>query len=122
MSSRRELVAACGRTRARRCYACRAVLATLALTAVLAAAPGTARRGNDAIARTKGPVFSVAAAPRIGVLLAGGAQAIQRVGFGAGLQFRVHALRLGPLRIGAGVQLGHTRFLERYLQPASGQQ
>jgi len=94
------------------------VLATLALNAVLAAVlaavPGTARRGNDAIARAKGPVFSVAAAPRIGVLLAGGAQAIQRVGFGAGLQFRVHALRLGPLRIGAGVQLGHTRFLERY--------
>lgn len=90
------------------------MLATLAITALVAAAPGTARRGNDAIARTKGPVFSVAAAPRIGVLLAGGAQAIQRVGFGAGLQFRVHALRLGPLRIGAGVQLGHTRFLERY--------
>lgn len=97
-----------------------AVLAAWVMTAVVAAAPGTVRRGNDAIARTKGPVFSVAAAPRLGVLLAGGAQAIQRVGFGAGFQFRVHALRLGPLRIGAGVQLGHTRFLERYAVATDG--
>lgn len=99
----------------------RAVLGSWAIIAVvLAASPGGVRRGNDAIARTKGPVFSVVAAPRIGLLLAGGAQAIQPVGFGAGLQFRVHALRLGPVRIGAGLQLGHTRFLERYTVPVDG--
>lgn len=98
----------------------RAVLGPWAIAAVLAASPGVARRGNDAIGRAKGPVFSVAGGPRLGVLLAGGAQAIQPVGFGAGLQFRVHALRLGPLRIGAGLQLGHTRYLERYTVPVDG--
>jgi len=97
----------------------RGVLGLWVAIAVLAASPGGPGRGNDAIARTRGPVFSVAAAPRLGVLLAGGAQAMQRVGFGAGLQFRVHALRLGPLRIGAGLQLGHTRYLERYDVPTA---
>lgn len=94
------------------------MLAQLALAALVAFAADP-RRGNTAIARPKGPVFSVAAAPRLGILLAGGASAIQRVGFGAGLQFRVHAARLGPLRIGAGLQLGHTRFLERYTVPTA---
>ena len=98
----------------------RAVVGPWVIAAVLAASPGSARRGNDAIARTKGPVFSVIAAPRLGVLLAGGAAAMQPVGFGAGLQFRVHALRLGPLRVGAGVHLGHTRFLERYTVAVDG--
>ncbi len=76
-----------------------------------------ARRGNDAILRARGPVFSVMAAPRLGVLFAGGAEVIQPVGFGAGLQFRVHALHLGPLRLGGEVQLGHTRFLQRNSVP-----
>lgn len=96
----------------------RAVLGPWLIAGLLAASP--AARGNDAIGRTRGPVFSVAAAPRLGILFAGGAAAIQRVGFGAGLQFRVHALRLGPLRIGAGVQLGHTRYLERYSVAVDG--
>lgn len=95
------------------------LLAPLALAALLAAAGDLPRRGNDAIVRPRGPVFSVAAAPRLGILFAGGAAAIQRVGFGAGLQFRVHAARLGPLRIGAGLHLGHTRFLERYTVPTA---
>lgn len=77
------------------------------------ASPGVARRGNDAITRERGPVFSVAAAPRIGVLVGDGHRVMQRVGFGAGLQFRVHALRLGPLRIGGELHLGHTRFIDR---------
>lgn len=38
---------------------------------------------------------------------------MQPVGFGAGLSFRVHGLRLGPIRLGAGIDLGHTRFIER---------
>ena len=87
---------------------------TLALACALAMAPpAPVRRGNDVHARRQGPVFSVVAAPRLGVLLAGGAQVIQPVGFGAGFSFRVHGLHLGPLRLGAAVDLGHTRFLER---------
>jgi hypothetical protein len=89
------------------------------LTALLAlAAPGSegaggSHRGNEAMHRSRGAVFSVAAAPRLGVLLAGGADVIQPVGFGAGLQFRVHGLHLGPLRFGGELQLGHTRYLQR---------
>jgi hypothetical protein len=71
------------------------------------------QRGNSAIARRSGPIFTVAAAPRLGILLAGGSQVIQPIGFGAGFRFRVHGLHLGPLRFGGGVELGHTRFLER---------
>jgi hypothetical protein len=86
--------------------------AALWLAGVLALAPG-AKRGNDVLQRDRGPVFSLAAAPRLGVLLAGGAQVMrQPVGFGAGLQFRVHALHLGPVRLGGELQLGHTRFLD----------
>jgi hypothetical protein len=87
------------------------------LAMVLAVAPATAEpkavRGNEAFTRRQGAVFSVAAMPRIGVLVAGGADVIQPVGFGAGLGFSVHGLHLGPLRFGAGLTLGHTRFLER---------
>ena len=78
------------------------------------ASPSVARRGNDAITRERGPVFSVAAAPRLGILVGDGKRLMgQQVGFGAGLQFRVHALRLGPLRIGGELHLGHTRFIDR---------
>lgn len=90
----------------------------LAVTALvlLLAAPANAsaeRRGNTALYKARGPVFTVIAAPRIGVLFAGGAQVIQRVGFGAGLQFRVHAGRVGPFRFGGEAHFGHLRFLER---------
>ena len=87
---------------------------TLALASMLAMAPAApAKRDNDAHARRRGPVFSVVAAPRLGVLLAGGANVIQPVGFGAGFSFRVHALHIGPIRLGGAVDLGHTRFIER---------
>jgi hypothetical protein len=87
------------------------------MAAVLAFAPA-APRGNEAMRRDRGPVFSLAAAPRLGVLLAGGAQVMsQPAGFGAGLQFRVHALHLGPVRLGGELQLGHTRFLDRRSVP-----
>lgn len=85
----------------------------LGLAVVLALAP-SAKRGNTAVVKDRGPVFSLAAAPRLGILLAGGADALgQRVGFGAGLHFRVHALHLGPVRLGGELQLGHTRYLDR---------
>ena len=86
------------------------------LAATVAMAPPSesrAQRGNDAIERRRGPIFTLGAQPRLGVLLAGGADVIQPVGFGAGLQFRVHGLHVGPLRFGGELQLGHTRYLER---------
>ena len=87
--------------------------AAIWLAGVLAMAPA-AKRGNDVLQRNRGVVYSLAAAPRLGVLFAGGAEVMgQPVGYGAGLQFRVHALHLGPLRLGGELQLGHTRFLAR---------
>ncbi len=87
---------------------------TLALASLLAMQPAAGTtRSNDAHARKRGPVFSVIGAPRLGILLAGGAEVMQPLGFGAGFSFRVHGLRLGPIRLGAGVDLGHTRFIER---------
>jgi hypothetical protein len=87
------------------------------LAALMVMAPPSteprAKRGNDAIERRKGPVYAVTAAPRLGVLLAGGADVIQPVGFGAGLGFTIHGLHLGRLRFGAGLTLGHTRYLQR---------
>jgi hypothetical protein len=91
------------------------MLAAIALALLLAAPAnaGAERRGNVALYRDRGPVFSVVAAPRLGVLFAGGARVIQRVGFGGGLQFRVHAGRVGPFRFGGEAHFGHLRFLER---------
>lgn len=63
--------------------------------------------------RPTGPWYSVAAHLRLGILLAGGAEVIQPVGFGAGLEIRIHALRLGPIRLGGLIHFGHTRFIER---------
>jgi hypothetical protein len=96
------------------------VLVPVCLALAFAGSPGVARRGNDAIARDKGPVFSVAANLRIGILLADGRRVIQPTGFGAGLQFRVHALRLGPLRFGGELHLGHTRWLDKRMVAVEG--
>lgn len=64
--------------------------------------------------RDTGPLFGVTAVIRLGVLLPGGSDVITPIGFGAGLDMRVHAARrFGPLRLGGGVHLGHTRFLSR---------
>ena len=38
---------------------------------------------------------------------------MSQVGFGAGLTFRIHALHLGPVRLGGMLRLGHSRFLRR---------
>lgn len=90
-----------------------ALVLSLAAPANAAAKASEAKRGNTALYRRRGPVFSVIAAPRLGILFVGGAQVIQRVGFGAGMQFRVHAGRVGPFRFGGEVHFGHLHFLER---------
>jgi len=90
------------------------IASTLTLAAMLAMAPSApAARGNEAHARRRGAVFSVVGSARLGVLLAGGADVIQPVGFGAGFSFRVHGLHIGPIRLGVGADLGHTRFIDR---------
>ncbi len=97
------------------------MLGTVALALMLAApaqAKGAAarasetKRGNTALYKPKGPIFSLIAAPRLGILFVGGAQVIQRVGFGAGMQFRVHGGRVGPFRFGGEAHFGHLHFLE----------
>lgn len=85
---------------------------------VLAGVPSPQARGNTALYRPQGPVYSVAASIRSGVLLGDGRRVIQPAGFGAGLQFRVHAGRLGPVRFGGEIQLGHLHFLEKRFVPA----
>ncbi|MEM6994994.1 MAG: hypothetical protein AAF721_31060 [Myxococcota bacterium] len=70
-------------------------------------------QGNSVLTRKKGPIYSVGAAVRLGVLVGDGKRVMQPVGFGAGITFRVHALHLGPLRLGGMLKLGHTRFLQR---------
>ena len=90
------------------------MLAAAALVLLLAAPANASaeRRGNMALYKARGPVFTVIAAPRIGVLFAGGARVIQRVGFGAGLQFRVHAGRVGPFRFGGEAHIGESVSLQ----------
>lgn len=93
---------------------------TLGLGALLALAPspeepppfGPQRRA-PALYRESGPVYSMWAAPRLGILLVGGADVMQPVGFGAGIGFRVHALRVGPARFGLGIDFGHTQYIDR---------
>lgn len=80
---------------------------------MLAFAPPAAPRGNSVLTRDRGPVFGLAGAARLGILVGDGPRVMQRVGFGAGLTFRVHALHIGPLRLGGMIRLGHTRFLQR---------
>ncbi len=94
------------------------MLALALLTAIVGMSPASAPeggdvRGNDVIKRRKGPIFTVGASARLGVLRFGGAEVIQPLGFGAAFSFHVHALHLGPLRLGAGSFFGHTRYLER---------
>ncbi len=57
--------------------------------------------------------WTIVASVRLGGLLAGGRDVIQPVGFGAGLDARVHGWAIGPLYVGGVLRLGHTRFLEQ---------
>ena len=71
------------------------------------------RTTDDVLTRRKGPVYGVGAALRLPILIGDGKRVMTPVGFGAGLTFRVHALHLGPLRLGGMLRLGHSRFLRR---------
>lgn len=90
----------------------------IAAAATLFAAEPPAPRGNTALTREAGkPLFSFTAALRLGVLLGGGAEVMQRVGFGAGFHFRYLPLAVHPVRFGLEVAGGHTRFLDRVTVP-----
>ena len=71
------------------------------------------RSTDDVLTRRKGPVYGVGAALRLPILVGDGKRVMSPVGFGAGLTFRVHALHLGPVRLGGMLRLGHSRFLQR---------
>lgn len=71
------------------------------------------RSTGDVLTRRKGPVYGVGAALRLPILIGDGKRVMSPVGFGAGLTLRVHALHLGPVRLGGMLRLGHSRFLQR---------
>jgi hypothetical protein len=75
--------------------------------------PVRAPRGNEVLVRRRGLVWSVAAMPRLSLLIGDGRRASQPVGFGVGLQFRLWALHITRVRFGLGLDLGHSRFLGR---------
>jgi hypothetical protein len=91
------------------------MLAPCLVASLLAMAPATAeRKGNTVLTRDPGrPVYSFAAVGRVPILVGGGTGVIQPVGFGAGLQFRYHGLRVGRVRLGAEIVGGHVRILEK---------
>ena len=94
------------------------MLAAAALGLVLAWAPpsggeSAAPRGNSILSRTRVMTYSVAAAPRLGILLGDGRRVMQPFGFGAGLTLRLHGVLVPKLRLGGELQLGHTRYLQR---------
>ncbi len=88
--------------------------AWIVAVAVIGASETAARRGNTVLTRNPAePVYSVSVAGRVPILLGGGTGVIQPVGFGAGLQFRYHGLRIGSVRFGAVIGGGHIRIMER---------
>jgi hypothetical protein len=89
------------------------VLAALFGLAAPEGVPERAPRGNTVLTRSRGLVWSVAAAARLGILLGDGRRVIQPWGFGAGLQLRLYGLHVSKVRFGGELQLGHTRFLEQ---------
>lgn len=90
-----------------------AFLAALVGLAAPEGVPERAPRGNTVLTRSRGLVWSVAAAARMGILLGDGRRVIQPWGFGAGLQLRLYGLHVSKVRFGGELQMGHTRFLER---------
>jgi hypothetical protein len=89
------------------------VLAALVGLAAPEGVPERAPRGNTVLTRSRGLIWSVAAAARLGVLLGDGRRVIQPWGFGAGLQLRLYGLHVSKVRFGGELQVGHTRFLEQ---------
>ena len=79
-----------------------------------AAMKSSSRRNNDVLTRPfRRPVYSVAAAARLAVLVGGGADIIQPVGWGVAFQLRLHFLRVLKSRFGVEIYGGHARFSER---------
>lgn len=79
-----------------------------------AARKSAVRRGNDVLVRPfRKPVYSVAAAARLGVLLGGGRHIIQPIAWGLAMQLRLHFLRVVKSRFGIEIHAGHTRWQQR---------
>jgi hypothetical protein len=79
-----------------------------------AARKSAVRRGNDELVRPfRKPVYSVAAAARLGVLLGGGREIIQPIAWGLAAQIRLHFVRVVKSRFGIELHAGHTRWQQR---------
>lgn len=79
-----------------------------------AARKSAVRRGNEVLVRPfRKPVYSVAAAARLGVLLGGGRDIIQPIAWGLAAQIRLHFVRVVKSRFGIELHAGHTRWQQR---------
>jgi len=82
--------------------------------AATAARKSAVRRGNEVLIRPfRKPVYSVAAAARLGVQLGGGRDIIQPIAWGVAAQIRLHFLRVVKSRFGIEIHAGHTRWQQR---------
>ena len=78
-----------------------------------AARKSAVRRNNDVLVRPfRKPVYTVAAAARLGVLI-GRQQVVQPIGWGVAMHLRLHFLPVVKSRFGVEIQGGHSRFQER---------
>jgi hypothetical protein len=79
-----------------------------------AARKSAVRRGNDVLVRSfRKPVYSVAAAARLGVQLGGGREVLQPFAWGLAAQVRLHFARVVKSRFGIEIHAGHTRWQQR---------
>ncbi|MFV8750324.1 hypothetical protein ACNOYE_07220 [Nannocystaceae bacterium ST9] len=79
-----------------------------------AARKSAVRRGNNVLIRPfRKPTYSVGAAARLGVQLAGGREVIQPIAWGLAAQVRIHFARVVKSRFGVELHAGHTRWQQR---------
>ncbi len=72
------------------------------------------RRNNDISIRPfRKPLFSIAAAARMGVQLTSGREIVQPFGYGFAAQLRLHFARVIKSRFGFELHAGHTRWQQR---------
>lgn len=78
-----------------------------------AARKSAVRRNNDVMVRPfRKPVYTVAAAARLGALI-GRQRVVQPIGWGVAMHLRLHFLPVVKSRFGVEIHGGHSRFQER---------
>jgi hypothetical protein len=82
--------------------------------AATAARKSATQRNNDVLVRPfSRPVYSIAASGRFATLLGGGADIMQRFGYGFAAQLRIHFVGVVKSRFGVEIHAGHARFSQR---------